>query len=194
MTELLTDQNIRTELEAAGLYASDTDRLVVWVLNRARRVFMTLVWIENVEAIESLLQFNFNDSCLPLGISRSRFPTRRFRWVVSSLRDQEKTFSVFQDQKISSQSKPPPWSAAFNKWRPMLTEAFADKQWLFLAPIFTPATLKYRFDKECPLPFLTTSDQGTKFGPFSSVYRVELHRAHQQKTIKVYIFIYLYYF
>ncbi|KAI8626158.1 hypothetical protein F5Y19DRAFT_478763 [Xylariaceae sp. FL1651] len=182
MTELLTHRSIKAELDASGVKPSD--ELVASVLDRACRLFLTLVWIENVEAIESLLDVGFVDSCLPVGISKSRAPNGRFRWAISPLRDKNSTISAFQDDAGSSQPRLEPWSEAFKKWRSVYTEAFADKQWLFLAPIFTPKTLEYRFEQECPLPFLTIGEQDTRSRPFSSIYRVKLHKAHKQISVK----------
>ena len=155
--DLLMKDDIVLELEAAGL--TPDEWLVDAILRRAAKIFLTLVWIENIQAIKELLQNGMDDQRLPIQLAKAYDRKGDVYWVVSS-----SEWPVFRTSTLSH------------------IEAFADNQWLFLAPVFGDDTFWYDLDEECPLPFLQPEKQIIDQDNFTKIYQTELHSAHQKQV------------
>lgn len=64
-------------------------------------------------------------------------------------------------------------------WTIFKLENFYRNQWQFLAPVFTQSRYDYDLLAECIFPF-TLDGAIPKDGAFSSVYRVKIHKDHQE--------------
>ncbi|KAF1850768.1 uncharacterized protein K460DRAFT_274684, partial [Cucurbitaria berberidis CBS 394.84] len=87
----------------------------------------------------------------------------------------------FTDSKLADlQSSRPPSQEFSNRiWKPLQLDTFFDKRWKFLVPVFSQAKYDYDLCAERIFPF--TSDGAVpKDGAFSSVYRIKIHKDHQQ--------------
>jgi hypothetical protein len=164
LEQLTTRLTVEAELKVAGI---ENESLTRFVLEKAGRLFLTLVHTESVEALLQLWKDGFNDQHLPIGIRVPKKMKRKFHYVVGSLAEP------------GSELKPQRWSA-FDNWQNKDLELFEAHQWLFLTPIFTKSTFQYRFHGKRPLPFTSKNLYSEKSGFFSTVYQVVIHDAHQQ--------------
>ena len=64
-------------------------------------------------------------------------------------------------------------------WKPLKLETFYERQWKVKAPIFSPREYDYDLPAESIFPF-TSHGAVPKDGAFSSVYRVTIHKAHNE--------------
>src|SRR3569833_505524 len=168
-----------TELQEEGLLGSDdADRLVAYASGRGKLVFLTLTYIENLQAIDSLRQNGFDDSHLPVGYakrkSEKKIPGRkRILYDIGPL------------DEVSNLLRPTRWDSFLNTdlWSNRTLETFELYQWLFLAPIFTKDRFQHVFSEKRPLPFIR-KEGAPKVGFFSRVYQVEIHEAHQHVLVR----------
>ena len=64
-------------------------------------------------------------------------------------------------------------------WSKAKLDLLDEKQWCYLAPIFTPLRYKYDLWQNCIFPF-TKDSSGPKVGAFGSVCMVTIHPDHQE--------------
>jgi hypothetical protein len=182
LQELTTHEVIETELVEANILSSSAaeelqpgqSALVDYVHRDAKRVFLTLVYIEALEALPALRRDGFTDEDLPIDLvkaekapGKKKKRPRGFHWEVGSL--------IEPSSKLKSHRWP-----AFANWTNLELELFRDKQWLFLAPVFVKKeTLEHEFHQERPMPFICKDPLSEKSGYFSSVCQYQIHPEHQ---------------
>jgi hypothetical protein len=200
LLELSNEATVRDELAWAlsdRLGEDELQDLLRYVLAKARSVFLTLVHVDLVENIYALSKEGFDDDCLPIilrpaqehcrasGITerpnvkgtRTKKPrAKQFIWSVRSW-DNER---ARRTGKVR-----PSWEAFLDRdaWDSIYLELFAEKQWLFLAPVFSRrSTLEYEFHEKVPLPFIRKNLSLERTGYFSVVSQYEIHPAHFENT------------
>lgn len=137
----------------------DQNSLVSWVSRNARKVFATTIQcqLDPRFLLLSMVNFwhhDFTDENLPIE-DPSAYPKGRSRL---------------------------PKPAAFHEriWPEFKHSEFFTKQWICLAPVFTSNKYEYDLRSQCILPF-ERADTGPRGGSFSSVYKVIVHKAHQER-------------
>ncbi|KAI0142501.1 HET-domain-containing protein [Hypoxylon sp. NC0597] len=156
---LTTRQNIEIVLTAYGVPLSDS--LVNFIQGKATRVFLVLVYIQDVRSILDFKSHGFCDEHLPIFLGRSE--STRNRRIVQSL------------DEDSRQPRPQHWGC-FSNWEIRDLEYFTDKQWYFLAPVFQDQNFHQRLDSRRPLPFIDVNEHSQ--GRFSTVHRVDIPGMH----------------
>ncbi|KAH8890108.1 HET-domain-containing protein [Thozetella sp. PMI_491] len=148
------------------------DDLLAYASGEGKRVFLTLVDIEKLEALQSLYEEGFNDSHLPVGetkTDRKRVGRKKIMYEIRSLDEASNTLRADR------------WdSFAQDMWNNQSLKSFINTQWLFLAPVFTKDKFRYVFHQKRPLPYIDDGGAASKAGFFSRVTQVRIHDAHQQ--------------
>ncbi|KAF2714315.1 hypothetical protein K504DRAFT_528668 [Pleomassaria siparia CBS 279.74] len=102
-------------------------------------------------------------------------------------RDLLLSMAFFKSYEFNDESLPlqepqssPPDQHPFNPkiWTPLRLEDFYEKQWRYLAPVFSPAEYNYDLSCNCIFPF-TKDHASPKVGAFGSVCLVKIHKDHQ---------------
>ncbi|KAF8847386.1 HET-domain-containing protein [Acephala macrosclerotiorum] len=168
---LMNAEKVDLELESSCFTAADgqdaKEILRNFILGRATKCFATLVRIGKVNEIRSFHQNGLTDAYLPL-----EFKVHKGKCLAAN--------SV----EPSSQLDPGPVEKTFKDlWRIRDIEEFEQKQWLFLAPVFTEEDRDWKrcFHDSCPLPFLSPPpgrQQDPQETLFSQVRKVALHASH----------------
>lgn len=139
-----------------------TKSLVEYVLDKrmpAKKVFLALVYCDKLKYLQSLQNNGFCDKHLPVRKSRGK-------------NGKISIFSLRVDSKNMQ-----PWNL-FEKWPAFDAESFADKHWLFFAPVFFADRFQYDVDRQCPLPFLKKLST-SKDGYGGTVFEVDLPKSHK---------------
>jgi hypothetical protein len=164
LQSIFTKENILREL--AALVGDDRrlghseDELVDYVQKSAQMLFAILVWIGKSSTIEAFMTAELSDSDLPFSAE-----------AISLI-------GVDHDTRWTHQKV----LGILSKWD---VHEFYRIQWSFLAPVFEfrPNVLHYEFDNNCILPFMKEDEDSAAVrheGGFSSVWRVQIHPAHQK--------------
>ncbi len=155
------------------------DELLVFASGEGKRVFLTLVEIENLAALEGLRASGFNDSHLPVGetkISPDKKKSGKKRKILYEIRSLD---------EASNTLRPERWVAfASDDWDNKSLKSFMHTQWLFLAPVFTKDKFRYIFHQNRPLPYVGDTDAPPKVGFFGRVTQVRIDDAHQQVLVR----------
>ncbi|KAK1850836.1 protein kinase domain-containing protein [Colletotrichum chrysophilum] len=141
--------------------------LVKYVTNQtgpAKKVFLILVLCGHLEHLSSLLQAGFSDKHLPIECD---WNSTTERYIVTTWREPE----THGGSTLS-------WEA-FGGWPAAHVTSFAENQWIFLAPVFTPHVFDFVLPQRCPFPILKKHDH-SKRGYAGSVYEVKIHEDHMQ--------------
>ncbi|EQB52771.1 hypothetical protein CGLO_07577 [Colletotrichum gloeosporioides Cg-14] len=140
------------------LSQSDLEKLTDYVMDKAKKVFLTLVRTEDVSIYLKVLRtHNFTDADLPIGIND---------------KDDNGICTVMTDGKPKS---PDGQSLKlFSRWSEATLEKFFQQQWIFLAPTFRWTQFEYHFDHQCSLPFVDLNDKQNAKGSFGAVRRLGL--------------------
>ena len=146
LTELMTSQRIDLELRRSGCCLTKDQafrqELTKFILEHAMKCFAILVVIDKVQDIKAFYQNDLMDSHLPV-----TFEFQYGQCIVAKSLD------------LKSHPPPPadcPISKTFRSlWVRKYLDDFEEKQWLFLAPVFTESNWKRRFHMQCPLPFIS---------------------------------------
>ncbi|KAL2694700.1 hypothetical protein Neosp_001286 [[Neocosmospora] mangrovei] len=142
-------------------------KVVNYVLNRpAIKIFLILALSDHIEAMPNICDSGFGDEHLPLGEQ----PTIGGGKQLQSLGQDTDTTSVL---------------SPLLSWKLVKRRRFLEKQWAFMAPIFTKERFAHRLHPRCPLPFIpfTENDQaqnGTWGGMSGSIQEIKVHAAHQK--------------
>lgn len=165
--KLITAESIEVELLRTGCITTTQSRtevqgLVDFILSRAKKCFATLVFIKRVPEIKTFHQNSLTDEQLPVA----------FEFVegkcIPSVLDKARSHP---DVELLSTCFQHPWDRQDR-------EAFAEKQWLFLVPVFTEENWQHKFHDKCPLPFLYPVEQVARQTLFSEVRQWLIHRDH----------------
>ncbi|KAF4916659.1 Serine/threonine-protein kinase nekl-2 [Colletotrichum fructicola] len=124
------------------------ENLAERVMESGQKLFATCVYLSQPWDVKLLLDANFTDDDLPV--------TKNAK----SLKSSEKQFD---------------WPAA---WELPKLDVFIDKQWLFLAPIFSATGTHQSLDTMCPLPFLKVEEE--QHGMNNVVFQAMIHESHQK--------------
>ncbi|KAI1102455.1 HET-domain-containing protein [Jackrogersella minutella] len=152
---LATKDNIKKVLMESDIL-SPSEELLDFIVSKAKKVFLTLVYINKVDAIQYLQQDGLCDEHLPLVIRDK---------IIKSLYNN------------THDSAPSRWRT-FEGWKPPTLEYFCSEQWRFLAPVFKAGILEHhRFEEKHPLPFVKKMKTAGR-GRFGEVYQVKIHNAH----------------
>ncbi|KAI8677917.1 Protein kinase domain-containing protein [Fusarium keratoplasticum] len=144
--------------------------LANYVLTKpAIKVFLILVMCKNIRAMDKIQGSGFGDQHLPLDEQIITKDGKRQR----------------QLQSLSQLPDSGPVLEPLRSWRVADRREFLEKQWAFMAPVFTPMKFVYKLHNRCPLPFIPFTDkewaQGVTLGGLSgSVKEIKVHEAHQK--------------
>ncbi|KAI3324944.1 HET-domain-containing protein [Xylariaceae sp. AK1471] len=164
ITQLLTKQTIRRVLETSEVVP--TERLINFAFTKARRIFLTLVYIDCVAGLEDFEAQRFHDEHLPLGKQDERNSQGRKSAVLGSLNETTDTLK-------------PGFRPTFESLDRFRLKSFLEFQWCFLAPIFGGSSFYRTFHPRRRLPFIRLEEGLHREGHFSSVDQVEIHKAHR---------------
>lgn len=128
------------------------EELADWVLRKALQVFATAVLCD-LQPRGLLL---FIETCRDEDYGNSELPLKN---------------------ASPSPTSPSPFQSSI--WYDLKLEIFYFQQWKFLAPVFSRS--KYNYDEHyyCIFPFIK-ENVGPKVGAFGSVFKVKVHKDHQQ--------------
>ncbi|KAJ3546129.1 hypothetical protein NM208_g2163 [Fusarium decemcellulare] len=141
------------------------NKLVDYVVEgRATKVFLTLAVDDRTNLIKELYGSGLCDDHLPL----------------------EKDTTKTDDAAVRPMNKidfPPDWKP-FHRWSKKARFDFCEKQWYFMAPVFTKKMFSHKLPKRCPVP-LITEKLDHRGGLSGSVNEVGIHEAHQKVLPKM---------
>lgn len=157
LQELITPENIEPELLRAfcNKTADAIKELSRFITSQAKKVFATLVVIKMVPAIERFHKYSVTDIFLPV-----RCEFKGSIWV-ADLPHATQLAKVFSERDE--------------------IQDFKEKQWLFLAPVFTIDRWEYPLEEDQPLPFLhlpIPRQSASRETLFSKVEQYMLHTDH----------------
>lgn len=162
LEELITFDTITSTLAAVGLPAAELLLLARAIVERGRRVFAILVFINQVSDIKTLFKEGFTDEMLPVAYQAEGDSWQVRSYIPNSDNlDQGKVWVFFQD------------------WKKSTIFSFCERQWMFLSPVFSKDQFKYFLHRDAILPFVSAKGQ-TKQSYFSMVFHVKVHAAHQR--------------
>ncbi|KAI1175652.1 hypothetical protein F4777DRAFT_598394 [Nemania sp. FL0916] len=162
LEELITFDAVTSTLAAVGLTVGEQRCLARVIVEKGKRIFAILVFINQVSEIKTLFREGFTDEKLPVAYQAEGDDSWKVR---SYLPNSDK---LTQDQG---------W-VFFQRWEKTTIFSFCERQWMFLSPIFRRDQFKYILHRNTILPFV--SDKGQiKQSFFSMVFHVEVHAAHQ---------------
>ncbi|KAH6956001.1 hypothetical protein BKA56DRAFT_203433 [Ilyonectria sp. MPI-CAGE-AT-0026] len=170
LNKVVHPANVRRELER---YVDDhdnandlrVDELVIYVVEKARRIFAILVYLERIDLWRALSTFKDH------GLTDKHLPIPR-----------DLASMVGKGRGTSREEITGPLKAfRHSSWRRVLIMEFYHVQWMFLVPVFKADTLDaiYRLDAKMILPFVKLG-KDTKLGAFSNVYAAYIHPDHFQ--------------
>ncbi|KAL6357016.1 hypothetical protein LRP88_10633 [Fusarium phalaenopsidis] len=145
-------------------------RLIDYIFNKpAIKVFLILVSCDNVGAMDEISASGFGDKHLPLDEQVTTNGGKR----------QSQLQSLSQNCDAGSVLDP------LLSWRLAQRRVFLEKQWVFMAPVFTREKFAYKLHNRCPLPFIPFNEKdhaqnGTHGGLSGSVQEIKVHEAHQK--------------
>lgn len=164
--DLLSKENVSTTLRQFDVPLGK--ELLNFILYRAKRLFLTLVRIRQVNAIPQLKAEGFCDDHLPLGVEKCYDNSSPNHWIVGPL------------DETTGELRQKGWPRTFESWDYSNVDRFFIYQWCFLTPIFGEAgSFFQRFDKSRQLPFTKVSrGPGQASGQAGEVYQVTIHKSH----------------
>lgn len=162
------------ETVKAELMNSFSDDLVAGLVNYvltkpAIKVFLILVMCKNISAMDKIRGSGFGDQHLPLD-----------EQIITKDGKQQR-----QLQSLGQLSDPEPVLAPLRSWKVADRREFLERQWAFMAPVFTTKKFSYKLHNRCPLPFMRFTDEdwpqsATSRGLHGSVREIKVHEAHQK--------------
>jgi hypothetical protein len=135
--------------------------LAVEVVQQAKKLFSTLIFVGCQNAIGDLLSEGLTDEQLPL----SRLGSGADRNLLSG-RIGNKIFQTFRN------------------WTRADVDHFLEKQWRVQAPVFDTTGSHFSLHQDCALPLQPQCEPIGSTG-FSNVFKCELHSAHYQQGSQV---------
>ncbi|KAK7993701.1 short-chain specific acyl-CoA dehydrogenase [Apiospora arundinis] len=158
-TSLVTDEVIWKELDLAHLMPDQGEfckDLVQWILNDAKKVFLTLIRCGmTADSARTAMHWFFYEG----------FDDKRLSDTELSAEDKEQVFRK-------------------NVWSNLNAHNFLEIfRWENLAPVFTRAQYNYNLPEKGIFPFVV-KDANAKEGAFSWVHKVTIHSQHTEHNIK----------
>jgi serine/threonine protein kinase len=165
-----------TEAKVGALLQGALPGLVQFVCNRARRVFLTVLWscdesLRLVSVIESFRQHELTDDVLPVEDITIKGRCKADA-ICPDSRQQEGKLKCTHDAALNVFHN--------NPWDPCKVERFLQNQWMFSSPVFKKTEFKQILDANSILPFIWVSSE-PRDGHFSIVRYAELHVDHQDE-------------
>ncbi|KAK4164676.1 kinase-like domain-containing protein [Cladorrhinum sp. PSN259] len=144
------------------IWPSPSPQLPKQIHQEAKNIFTILVLIGHISEIEGLLNDGLTDKDLPL-----------------SRKDNNTDILI---SKATGRE-----FASFNKWNPPRVKQFLRDQWVVQAPVFEQAGETVHLEQDCPLPFISLSEDGTieKLNGGASdvwVHPAQIHPAHRSES------------
>lgn len=165
----MSPERINLELQKSGRSFEDQafrQELTSFILDHATRCFAILVVIDKVQEIRAFYLNDLTDSHLPV-----TFEFEYGKCVLAKAFGQESHPPPSVDHPVSKTFRGP--------WMRQHLHCFEEKQWLFLAPVFTESNWKLRFNMQCPLPFLSLPLPAiSRETLFSQVHQRFIHSDH----------------
>ncbi|RSL99222.1 hypothetical protein CEP52_009893 [Fusarium oligoseptatum] len=156
------------DAELGGMFkGASLERLVDYVFHKpAMKVFLILVVCKNIRVMANIYNSRIGDEHLPLG-------------------EQVATNGDKQLQPPSQNTDPSSVLDSLFSCRLADREEFLERQWSFMAPVFTRKQFAHKLHPRCPLPFIpfTDNDQaqhGAWRGMSGSIQEIKVHEAHQK--------------
>lgn len=162
LDDLITFDIVASTLEAVGISIGEQSRLAKEILEKGRRIFAILLFINQVNDIETLFREGFTDEMLPVAYS-----AEGDSWKVRSYQPNSDNL---EKEKV--------W-AFFQRWKKSSIFSFCERQWMFLSPVFRKEQFKYFLHRDAILPFVSAKGQ-MKQSYFSVVFHVDVHAAHHR--------------
>ncbi|KAK2612000.1 hypothetical protein QQS21_001965 [Conoideocrella luteorostrata] len=153
----------KTRVEAtlkSHLFGDDIQAMSDYVLKRAPKTFLLLVYIDAVKNIGLLKDENFTDENLSI---------------------ESKSTTNITALKANQGGSTKPIGGKAHEFGSMHIDNFFEKRWIFLVAEFQQAKFDYEFPQNYRLPFrFETSDKSK--GNFGSVYQIGFRDAHSTPT------------
>ncbi|KAI1110399.1 hypothetical protein F5Y14DRAFT_465670 [Nemania sp. NC0429] len=162
LDEVITFDIVASTLAALGLELGEQSQLARDILEKGRRIFAILLFINQVSDIKTLFSEGFTDEMLPVA-----YQAEGDSWKVRSYQPNSDNL---EKDKV--------W-VFFQRWKKSSIFSFCERQWMFLSPVFRKEQFKYLLHRDAILPFVSAKGQ-TKQSYFSVVFHVEVHAAHHR--------------
>ncbi|KAI1736807.1 kinase-like domain-containing protein [Xylaria scruposa] len=172
LNEIFTEEEVRSILHSVGLNGQSSSGLLRYIMDHAKKMFATVVFMDQPLLIQDLAFANLTDAHLPVGQDLwGEDGESGDSYEVGAIR----SYHSMSD-KLNRESN----LAVFRSWPPRTRYEFCDRQWLFLAPVFSENNYKTYVHRKCPLPFLPPPEDPheIKSSHHSKVYKVSVHPAH----------------
>ncbi|GAW21860.1 hypothetical protein ANO14919_113860 [Xylariales sp. No.14919] len=160
--DLLSEENIKATLQKyvtnpSPCHSEEEGNLVLYVREKASKVFLTLVMLEKVAHLNDFYTANFTDKDLPV-------------------HGQDPDWSPVH--KSSDPEVQVPWEC-FRKLDKANRKVFiTEYQWTFLAPSFSTNPFNYIFPANQPLPFIASGKDDGSEGGFGCVFSISILKGH----------------
>jgi hypothetical protein len=166
LDQLVTRNSILEAMDIKEQEVEEEDEtLVVFVLQRAKKLFAILVTIRHnrlQDAISLFEKHNFDDSKLPVEI-----------WTAEMFLDSQQNGTqhpFFEMQGVGKRKRDMVWDKSF-------IYDFQDKQWEFLAPIISTEEMNNCYGNKVIMPFVAQHASLAE-GSFGVVSKYEIHKEH----------------
>lgn len=153
--DLITEEAVLEELPALNSETPDGKELLGFIQKDARKVFAIAVHsgLTGAELCDAMKLFKCNN------FHDGCLP-------IKDIRSNKQNLNLFRRK---------PW----NKTR---VYNFYEKQWKFLAPVFSKNKFKHDLPPESILPFIWMSST-VKEGTFSQIFQVKIHESHHKDPV-----------
>ncbi|KAI3532834.1 TOL [Colletotrichum filicis] len=163
---LVTERAIAVQLFGSDVTQPSETDLIRFVRGKAKKVFAIAVCcgFNNTDLLVTARFFqsiDFTDSHLPIANSGSNDPG-------SSAWNLPFPFDKMPESDVKQ---------IWNGWK---VNMFYERQWGFLAPVFSTTVFQHDLSPDCIFPF-TWVNSIRKAGTFSHVYEVQIHPEHQKQ-------------
>jgi hypothetical protein len=165
--ELLTLENIVKELDDKNvlgpgdldLQADQEKKAIVdYILSQPARTVFAIVVVVGSGQLRGQTLRSLIASLMRTGLVDAKLPA---------------TENYFRTHHwISSKNRPA------RPWKPATVNDFLQKQWIFLAPVFSPTKFQFDLRPNYILPMVVKPSSRKRRGNFATVFEVEVHSAH----------------
>ncbi|WAO87250.1 Protein kinase domain-containing protein [Fusarium falciforme] len=142
--------------------------LTEYVVGKAKKVFLLLIYSDTIKYIRDLQTTGFTDEDLPVIMRESEDGSS-----VSVHRWRAHDTSTYAERQSLT---------CFSSWTEPELEDFLEKQWIFLAPVFARNKFAHVLYSRSPLPYMRTqgSDTSSGEGHFGTIRKRGLHNGHHK--------------
>lgn len=156
-----------------ALHKHFSNKTYDFIRRKASKVFATLVFINNAEAIKDFEEFGVCDDYLPIALEADDSRPNVFH-LVSERDENSSECDDALAQLLVTQNE---WS--MTDWA---IKTFCDSQWKFMAPVLSDTSQHCRFSSRRVLPFYIPAGENpvSKPSTFSTVYQAWVHPSNQK--------------